>query len=240
MINTVRFLFKTRHVTNWLQKTPKKYFVLFISIYVTDNYIVSSYEEMNHQSDQYYINQVLEGHLNAFSTLVERYQSLVYTVVYRMIKNKELAEEVAQDSFIKAYRSLDKYRGDAKFSTWLYTIAYRKSLDAIKANKRMMTSELIEEINEGEIELVTDALNYLQAKERKEIISDSIMKLPEDEAAIVTLYYFEEKSVKEIVEIIGLTPDNVKIKLYRSRKKLYSILQQHISPEISNKNGRAI
>ncbi|WP_109097664.1 RNA polymerase sigma factor [Aquimarina sp. AU58] len=195
---------------------------------------------MNHQSDQYYINQVLEGQVNAFSVLVERYQGLVYTVVYRMIKNKEQAEEVAQDSFIKAYKSLSNYRGDAKFSTWLYTIAYRKSLDAIKASKRMITSELIEEVSEGEMELVGDALNYLQVKERKKIISDSIMKLPEDEAAIITLYYFEEKSVKEIVEIVNLTADNVKIKLYRSRKKLYSILKYHISPEISSKNGRAI
>ncbi|WP_106795104.1 RNA polymerase sigma factor [Aquimarina sp. Aq78] len=195
---------------------------------------------MNHQSDQYYINQVLEGQVNAFSVLVERYQGLVYTVVYRMIKNKEQAEEVAQDSFIKAYKSLSNYRGDAKFSTWLYTIAYRKSLDAIKASKRMITSELIEEVSEGEMELVGDALNYLQVKERKKIISDSIMRLPEDEAAIITLYYFEEKSVKEIVEIVNLTADNVKIKLYRSRKKLYSILKHHISPEISSKNGRAI
>jgi RNA polymerase sigma-70 factor (ECF subfamily) len=195
---------------------------------------------MNHQSDQYYINQVLEGQVNAFSVLVERYRGIVYTVVYRMIKNKEQAEEVAQDSFIKAYKSLSNYRGDAKFSTWLYTIAYRKSLDTIKASKRMITSEFIEEVSEGEIELVGDALNCLQVKERKKIISDSIMRLPEDEAAIITLYYFEEKSVKEIVEIVNLTTDNVKIKLYRSRKKLYSILKHHISPEISNKNGRAI
>ncbi len=195
---------------------------------------------MNHQSDQYYINQVLQGQVNAFSVLVERYQNLVFTVVYRMLKNKEQAEEVAQDSFIKAYESLGKYRGDSKFSTWLYTIAYRKSLDTLKVNKRMKTSEFIDTINEGEIELVKDALSYLQAKERKEIISDSIMKLPEDEAVIITLYYFEEKSIKEIVEIVGLTLDNVKVKLYRSRKKLYSILQYHISPELSNKNGRAI
>ncbi len=218
----------------------KLIFVLFSRNSVTITYIIPSYEEMNHQPDQYYINQVLEGHTNVFSVLIERYQSLVYTVVYRMIKNREQAEEVAQDTFIKAYESLEKYRGDAKFSTWLYTIAYRKSLDAIKSGKRMITSEIIEEINEGEIEMVGDALSYLQNKERKQIISDSILKLPEDEAAIITLYYFEEKSVKEIVEIIGLTADNVKIKLYRSRKKLYSILKHHISPEISSKNGRAI
>ncbi|WP_299437793.1 RNA polymerase sigma factor [uncultured Aquimarina sp.] len=195
---------------------------------------------MNHQSDQYYIQQVLEGEANAFSTLVERYQNLVYTVVYRMIRNKEEAEEVAQDTFIKAYKSLSNYRGEAKFSTWLYTIAYRKSLDAIKKNKRFVSTELIEEISEGEVGIVDNALSYLQDKERKQIISDSILKLPEEEAAIVTLYYFEEKSVKEIKEIVGLTEDNIKIKLYRSRKKLYSILKYHVSPEINTNNGRAI
>ncbi|MDH7444439.1 RNA polymerase sigma factor [Aquimarina sp. 2201CG14-23] len=195
---------------------------------------------MNHQSDQYYIEQVLGGDTNAFSFLVERYQNLVYTVVYRMIRNNEEAEEVAQDAFIKAYKSLSNYRGEAKFSTWLYTIAYRKSLDAIKAKKRFTSTELIEEISEGEAGLVNDALSYLQDKERKQIISDSILTLPEVEAAIITLYYYDEKSVKEIKEIVGLTEDNIKIKLYRSRKKLYSILKHHISPEINTKNGQAI
>jgi len=195
---------------------------------------------MNHQSDQYYINQVLEGDANSYGILVQRYQSLVYTVVYRMVKNKEEAEEIAQDTFVKAYKSLVNYRGESKFSTWLYTIAYRKSLDAIKVKKRFVSTELIEEISEGEIEMVNDALNYLQTKERKKIIADSILKLPEEEAVIVTLYYFEEKSVKEIKKIVGLTEENIKIKLYRSRKKLYSILRHYVSPEMNTRNGRAI
>lgn len=195
---------------------------------------------MSHQPDQYYIDQILKGNTNAFSVLVERYQTLVYTVVYRMVKNKEQAEEISQDTFVKAFTSLAKFRGESKFSSWLYTIAYRKSLDSIKASKRIVRSEIIEEIGEGEIGSVNDALACLQDQERKKIISDSILKLPEEEAAIITLYYFEEKSVKEIVEIVGLTADNVKIKLYRSRKKLYSILQHYILPEISAKNGRAI
>ncbi|WP_367591051.1 RNA polymerase sigma factor [Aquimarina sp. 2201CG1-2-11] len=202
--------------------------------------VLSSYEEMNHQSDQYYISKVLEGHVNAFSTLVERYQNLVYTVAFRMVKNKELAEEVAQDSFVKAFNSLSMYRGDAKFSTWLYTIVYRKSLDAIKRNKKKVTTALIEEVSEGDIGTIGDALGYLEDKDRRKVVSASIASLSEDEAAIITLYYFEEKSVKEIVQITGLTVDNVKIKLYRSRKKLYSILKHHVSPEICNKNGRAI
>jgi len=195
---------------------------------------------MNHQPDQYYIQKVLEGDINAFSILLERYQNLVYTVVYRVVKNKEQAEEVAQDTFVKAYESLAKYRGEAKFSTWLYTIAYRKSLDSVKSNKRLITSELIEEINEGDIEQVTDALSYLQEQERKKIIAESILKLPQEIAVLVTLYYFEEKNIKEIADIVGLTADNVKIKLFRSRKKLYSILKHYVLPEISNKNGRAI
>ena len=155
---------------------------------------MSSYVLMNHQSDQYYINQILKGEVNAFSVLVKRYQNLVYTVVYRIVKNKEEAEEVAQDSFIKAFKSLKSYRGESKFSTWLYTIAYRKSLDAIKRNRRFMITELVEELSEGEVGVVDNALSYLQNQERKKIISDSILKLPETEAAIITLYYLEAVS----------------------------------------------
>lgn len=195
---------------------------------------------MDHQSDQYYIDKVLDGEVNAFAVLVERYQNLVYTVIFRMVKNKEQSEEVAQDTFVKAYESLSKYRGEAKFSTWLYTIAYRKSLDMLKASKRMITSNVIDEINEGDIEMVNDALHLLQQKEKKQIILDCILRLPEEEAAIITLYYYEEKSVKEITKITGLKTDNIKIKLYRSRKKLYSMLEKYISLEINSKNGRAI
>ena len=195
---------------------------------------------MNHQSDQYYIRLILEGKTNVFAILVERYQDMVYTVAHRMVRNKEEAEEIAQDTFIKAFKVLDTYRGDSKFSTWLYTIVYRKSLDGIKKKKRTRVFELIEEISESDIELVHDALSYIQDKERKQIISDSIKKLAEDEAVIVTLYYFEEKSIKEIKEIINLTENNIKIKLYRSRKKLYSILKHHILPEMNTNNGKAI
>ena len=195
---------------------------------------------MNHQSDQYYIDLVLQGDHQSFATLVSRYQQLVYTVVYRVVKNREQAEEIAQDTFVKAYTSLSGFRGESAFSSWLYMIAYRKALDAIKANKRIIRSDRIEEIVENEIGPIHDALEYMQEQERKEIIRKSILKLPEDEAVIITLYYFEEKSVKEIVEIVGLSADNIKIKLYRSRKKLYSILKQYVSPEMNTKNGRAI
>ena len=188
---------------------------------------------MNHQSDQYYIKKVLEGDVNTFSFLVKRYQNFVYTITYRVVRNTEEAEEVAQDTFVKAFKSLASYKGDAKFSTWLYTIAYRKSLDAIKKRKRIPTFGIIEEISEGEIERVGDALKYLEKKEKQQKILEAIHKLPQEEAVLITLYYYDDKSVSEISEIVGLTTDNVKIKLSRSRKKLYSILKRYVSSEIN-------
>ena len=192
---------------------------------------------MNHHTDQYYINRCLEGETNAFSYLVDQYKDFVYTIIFRMVKNKEWAEEIAQDVFVKAYTSLNSYRGDAKFSTWLYTIAYRKALDALKSVKNQKKIDFIDDVQEGDIGSVTDALMHLELEERKTIIKNSILKLKEDEAALITLYYFEEKSVKEIQEITKISVDNIKIKLYRSRKKLYDYLNSYIQPQISRPKG---
>ncbi|WP_186989862.1 RNA polymerase sigma factor [Constantimarinum furrinae] len=195
---------------------------------------------MNANTDQHYIQKTLDGDTRAFSVLVARYQSYVFTTVLRMVKVREVAEEVAQDSFIKAFQSLKTYRGEAKFSTWLYSIAYRKALDALRKNKRERTSEFIDEISEGNFEDIENALGYLEAKERTETIQQCIMALPEEEAAIITLYYFEEQSVREIAQITAYSEDNIKIKLYRSRKKLFTLLKNFIMPEITDSNGKAI
>jgi RNA polymerase sigma-70 factor (ECF subfamily) len=160
--------------------------------------------------------------------------------VLRIIKIREEAEEVAQDAFIKAYESLSTFRGESKFSSWLYSIAYRKALDRLRKNKKYMAFELNEEITEGNFEIIENALGYLEDQERKQIIQECISQLPEDDAAIIMFYYFEDQSVKEIAVITGLSEDNIKIKLYRSRKKLFTLLKHFVLPEISNNNGQAI
>jgi len=195
---------------------------------------------MSQYTDQYYIEKSLQGDTRAFSVLVERYQDFVYTVVVRMVRVREEAEEVAQDVFIKAYGSLSSFRGESKFSSWLYSIAYRKALDALRKNKKYKSSELLEDITEGDMAEVDNALSYLEAQERKQKIEQSISNLGEAEAAIVTMYYYESQSVREISEITALSEDNIKIKLHRSRKKLFSSLKYYCLPEISNNNGRAI
>ena len=195
---------------------------------------------MNPSTDQYFIDLCLKGDTNSFGTLVERYQDFVFTIAFRIVKTREEAEEVAQDTFIKAYESLSKYRGESKFSSWLYSIAYRKALDSLRKNKKYKASELIDDITEGDANEIDNALQYLQNEERKKAIQDCILKLPEDDAAIITLYYFEEQSVREISGITGLSEDNIKVKLYRSRKKLFGLLKHFILPEMTNSNGRAI
>lgn len=195
---------------------------------------------MNTTNDQEYIQQTLQGDVQSFGFLVEKYQDFVFTIAYRVVKTREEAEEVAQDSFVKAFQSLASYRGDAKFSSWLYSIVYRKALDSLRKNKKYEASELIEDITEGDALSVDNALHYLEAEERKKVIQECILKLSEEEAVIVTLYYFEDQSVREIAVVTALSEENIKVKLYRSRKKLFTLLKHFILPETSNFNGRAI
>lgn len=191
-------------------------------------------------TDQYLVTESLNGNTKAFSQLVERYQQFVFTLAFRIVKVREEAEEVSQDSFLKAYEALNTFRGDAKFSSWLYSIVYRKALDRVRKNNRSRTLEIVEEITEGDTETVGNALQYLEMEERNRYLQDSIAALGEEEAAIVSFFYFEDLSIKEIASITGLTEDNVKIKLYRSRKRLYAQLKQYVLPEYTNNNGKAI
>ncbi len=195
---------------------------------------------MKKVEDQTLIENVLKGDTKSFGVLVARYKDYIFTVVYRMLKVREDAEEVTQDAFLKAFEALPTFRGEAKFSTWIYRIAYRKALDKLKINKRNQHLELIEDQTEGEIVDIENALKYIIDEERKQIIQNCILQLGEVEAAIITMYYFDELSVKEIVDITALTEDNIKVKLYRSRKRLFTLLKDSIHPEKLKTNERAI
>lgn len=186
---------------------------------------------MNSDLELNYINITLGGDTNAFSNLIIKYQDFVFTLVFRMLKNKEDAEEVTQDVFIKAYKVLNTFRGESKFSTWLYTIAYRKALDKLKNNKSTIISQELDSINVNNFSSIKNALDILEDNERRQIIKNCINRLSSDISSIFTMYYFEELSIKEVSEITKLSNENVKIKLFRGRKILYSILQKQLFSE---------
>jgi RNA polymerase sigma factor (sigma-70 family) len=185
---------------------------------------------MTQKTDQDYILEIRSGNVNSYAMLVTKYQAMIFTLASRMVGNREDAEEVAQDTFIKAYKALASFKGTSKFSTWLYRIVYNTSLDYIKKNKRIIYSEHIDEIHEADIGTMQDALSYIEAKEKKQTIEKALLQLPEDERILLTLFYFEDLSLKEISKIVKISYDNVKIKLHRSRKKLYHILKNVVEP----------
>jgi len=186
--------------------------------------------KMSTKPDEYYIEKTLKGEVNAFAFLVEKYKHMVYTLTIKIVKNKEEAEEVAQDAFVKAFKNLNKFKGESKFSTWVYKIAYYASLDVIKRNNRFSNSENIDNLNDVSIANTKDALSALHAEERKKVIKEALFKLNEDERIILTLFYFEDIPIKEISKVVDVSVDNVKVKLFRSRKKLATILKHVIEP----------
>ncbi|WP_072304940.1 RNA polymerase sigma factor [Cellulophaga fucicola] len=192
---------------------------------------------MTNTNDQYYITKILAGDAQAYTFLVNKYKDMVFTLAVRMLRNKEEAEEVAQDAFVKAYIKLDKFKGDAKFSTWLYKVVYNTSLDKLKKLKKNALVVPIENVTERNLHTIDNALEQMQDKERTAAIQECIALLAADESALLTLFYFEELSLKEIAKITAIPVNNLKVKLFRSRKKLAAIIETKISPEIINIYG---
>lgn len=193
---------------------------------------------MTNKNDQLYITKVINGDSNAFAYLVDSYKDMVYSLAYKMTKNREEAEEVSQDTFIKAFKNLKNFKGDSKFSTWLYRITYHACLDAIKKNKKHNNSFEINEITFNQIKSVEDTLQTIERKERAKIIDNCLLQLPEDERSIIWLFYYEELSLKEIIEVTSLSEANIKVKLHRARKKMLTIVKENVEPELINHYGR--
>ena len=182
-------------------------------------------------NDQIYIDKILQGDTNAFSVLVDRYKDLVFTLALRMMKHREEAEEVAQDTFIKVFGSLNKFKGDSKFSTWIYRVAYNTCLDRLKKNKRTQNTVTIDEYTEHQVKTIDNAFERLASEERRLAVQHCVEQLPSEDNFLMTLFYFEELSLEEIAKVVNLKPNNVKVKLHRARKKLAIILKEKLDNE---------
>ncbi|ARV14940.1 RNA polymerase sigma factor [Polaribacter sp. SA4-12] len=193
---------------------------------------------MTNNNDQLYITKVINGDANAFTYLVDTYKNMVFSLAFKMTKNREEAEEISQDSFIKAYKNLKNFKGDSKFSTWMYRIVYHASLDAIKKNKNNNNTLEINEITFNQIKSVDNILEGIERKERSKIMNDCLLKLPEDERSIIWMFYYDELSLKEIIEVTQFSEANIKVKLHRARKKLLAIVEENVEPEIISHYGR--
>lgn len=178
---------------------------------------------MKNLEDNEIIESVKNGNHSDFSILIDRYKNKAFSLLKRMLKNDMDAEEVLQDCFLKAFKGLNNFKKESKFSTWFYRIVYNTALTRISNKKRKVEREMTSIDQHFDLK---SEVNYQTAE--KEDISDFINKiidkLPENYAAVINLFYLEEMSCEEISETMDISLSNVKVMLYRSRNQLKDII----------------
>ncbi|MBX2873205.1 MAG: sigma-70 family RNA polymerase sigma factor [Saprospiraceae bacterium] len=174
------------------------------------------------QTEAELIKRILAGEWRNFAILVDKYEAKVYSYTHYLMGNKEDAEEIVQDTFVKAYRSLNQFRGEAAFSTWLIRIAHFGCLTRFRLKKPNKVS--IDQAETSQATKEDEPSRNMDLDDRKAILQKALDQLKQDERSVVTLFYYSELPIKEIVEVTDLTESNVKILLHRSRKKLLGIL----------------
>ncbi len=183
--------------------------------------------------DTLLIKEILDTNSpRAYRTLIEKYESKVFTVCIKILRNREEAEEVSQDVFLKGFRLLKTLKDPSKFPNWILKIAYTKAIDR-KRIKGIQKTEL-SQVNEAVYQYAETPFTLASLENRKEIITRSIKKLEAQEAAVISLYYLQERSVKEIAEITGLTLSNVKVKLFRARNSLRQLINREYKHETND------
>ena len=179
---------------------------------------------MDYRNDTYYIEQVLEGNINAFSHLVDRHKDKAYNLAFRICGNREEAEEIAQDAFIKAYRSLKNFKKKSSFATWLYRIVYNTAISLVRTRKQRVLA--LEEFPADAADFLGFSRNEEEAGEdyRNSLINFALQKIPEEDRGLITLYYYDDLDTEEISKITGINKTGIKVRLFRARKKMADII----------------
>ena len=187
----------------------------------------------NKESDAVLIAQVLEGKQAAFAELIKRHQRYVFTLALRMAKNREDAEEIAQDCFVKAYRGLANFEQKSKFSTWLYRIVFTTAMTYLR-KKRLETDSIDEEGTQIQLaNAVSDyAADGVERQSKYVYLNQAISNLLPDDSAIITLFYQGEQSLEEIGKALQMDPNTVKVKLHRARQRLKIQLERLLQGEV--------
>ena len=183
------------------------------------------------------IARVLNGDHQSYSILVERYQNFVFTITLRYVKTREDAEEVAQDVFVKAYRSLADFKGNSKFSTWLYTITTTTCITFLRKKKLEVHSLDNEKVFEAADTIDSGmSANQIEQKSKVNMVNEAIKMLSADDAQIIVLFYKGEQTLEEISNILGLETNTAKVRLHRARARLKEKMETYFAEEVKDLN----
>lgn len=172
------------------------------------------------------INRVLAGEHQLYAELVNKYQSYAYTIALRIVENRPEAEEVAQDGFIKAFKNLETFNQEAKFSTWLYRIVFNTAISYKRKGKQHFQS-----IEHTIIEHKQEADGNLELADKRKFIKNALNNLNATDRLVITLFYLKELSLDEIAEITSMQANTVKVRLHRARQRLGDELQTILKKE---------
>ena len=184
-------------------------------------------------TDNEIITRVLRGEHQLYSELVTRYQNFVFTLALRYTPQREDAEEIAQDVFVKAYKALKDFRGESKFSTWLYSIVNSTSITFLRKKKLDISSldneNVFEHADSRESGM---SANQVEVKSKVEMVTRAIQLLSADDARLITLFYKAEQSLEEIAKILDMETNTVKVKLHRARTRLKEKMEKYFTQEV--------
>lgn len=180
--------------------------------------------EPGHDADMALVSRVQAGDVSAFGDLVERHQRSVYGIVSRMVPNRDDADDIVQDVFVSAYRAIGSFRREARFSTWLHTIAVNTTLKRLKK----MKAQRVVSIDDPETGVAAtirseddpSPAESLQERERNEAVRRAIDTLPDKQRIVVVMHYFEHLSCEEIADILKCSVGTVWSRLHYACKKL--------------------
>ncbi|WP_291403145.1 sigma-70 family RNA polymerase sigma factor [Daejeonella sp.] len=185
------------------------------------------------KSDIDLISQVLQGDKMAYAQIIKQHQRFVFTLALRFSKCREDAEEIAQDSFIKAFRALHTFKQNSKFSTWLYSIVYTTTMTFLR-KKRLDTQSIDDETSLIQLEAYSSdhTIIDVEHKSKMQFVNLAISQLSTIDAAIITLFYQGEQSLEEIAQALGMESNTVKVKLHRARQRLREKIEGILKQEV--------
>lgn len=186
---------------------------------------------MTNQLEHTCLKRIIGGDTEAFSYFVDTYQDMAFTIAVRIVQNKEEAEDIVQEAFIKSFNRLPLFKGESKFSTWLYRIVYHSALDALRRRKRSLDTHSVDLQDFEVVSDVSSVLDQMMEEQTSTIIKSAIQELNPQQQTILTLYYYDCLSINEIAEIVAISLSAVKVNLFRARKRLYELLKNHVEFE---------
>jgi RNA polymerase sigma-70 factor (ECF subfamily) len=165
------------------------------------------------------LERIKAGDRLAFKDLINRHKDYAFTVAYRILDNREDAEEAAQDAFLQVFKNIQTFNFESKFTTWFYRIVFNAALMQKRKN-RIFTEDIDSSTQALQVSNLSDTSEDIRREERQMAIRQAMKRLSSDDVMMISLFYLQEQSLEEIAAIVQISAETAKVKIHRARKRL--------------------